>query len=282
MICAPDAYTFKTQYMMGLPSNILRSLVDKGITAETSQLAAIISTAQRVEDGLRVQKRYDEKRRTAGQHAVQTTVLSPRVMTSSSSPVRTTSTRNYGRPKQPTYTSGTSASTQPRPQPVASGSRLQSKPATTAHGNRALPRKEVSRTACFACGKEGHYASDSTCPKYGQPRPAARLHAARTAEDEENLETDEREGIADQVDPLVEEESPLGGEQYSSNDEQQLEDYELFEYIDDDEEERLHVGVGGSAPTGWWVAACLNDLGVRNQNQMGLLHYVAILYTGRC
>jgi hypothetical protein len=60
MIHEPDWYTFNTQLMMGLPSGILRSVVDKGVTAETSALEDILYMAKSVEEGNKVLRRYDE------------------------------------------------------------------------------------------------------------------------------------------------------------------------------------------------------------------------------
>jgi len=60
MIHEPDSYTFNTQLMMGLPSGILRSVVDKGITAETSALEDILYMAKSVEEGNKVLRHYDE------------------------------------------------------------------------------------------------------------------------------------------------------------------------------------------------------------------------------
>jgi len=47
MIHEPDSYMFDTQLMMGLPSSILWSVVDKGVTAETSALEDILYMAKR-------------------------------------------------------------------------------------------------------------------------------------------------------------------------------------------------------------------------------------------
>jgi hypothetical protein len=62
MIHEPDSYTFNTQLMMGLPSSILRSVVDKGVTTETSALEDILYMAKSVEEGNKVLRRYDECR----------------------------------------------------------------------------------------------------------------------------------------------------------------------------------------------------------------------------
>jgi hypothetical protein len=60
MIHEPDSYTFNTQLMMGLLSSILRSVVDKGVTAETSALEDILYMAKSVEEGNKVLRCYDE------------------------------------------------------------------------------------------------------------------------------------------------------------------------------------------------------------------------------
>jgi hypothetical protein len=46
MIHAPNSYTFNTQLMMGLPSSMIQSVVDKGVTAETSLLHEILGRKQ--------------------------------------------------------------------------------------------------------------------------------------------------------------------------------------------------------------------------------------------
>jgi hypothetical protein len=73
MIHEPDSYTFNTQLMMGLPSSILRSVLDKGVTAETSALEDILYMAKSVEEGNKVLRRYDECQRprvTTSSHPV--------------------------------------------------------------------------------------------------------------------------------------------------------------------------------------------------------------------
>jgi hypothetical protein len=54
MMHAPDSYTFNTQLMMGLPASMIQSVVDKGMTAETSSLNDILHIAKRVEEGNKV------------------------------------------------------------------------------------------------------------------------------------------------------------------------------------------------------------------------------------
>ena len=58
MIHAPDDYTFKSQLMLGLPASILSSIVDKGVSAETSSLSRLLATAQQVEEGQKIHHHY--------------------------------------------------------------------------------------------------------------------------------------------------------------------------------------------------------------------------------
>jgi len=55
MIHEPNSYMFNTQLMMGLLSSMLRSVVDKGITANMSMLDEILHMAKHVEEGNKVQ-----------------------------------------------------------------------------------------------------------------------------------------------------------------------------------------------------------------------------------
>jgi hypothetical protein len=58
MIHEPDSYTFNTQLMMGLPSSMIQSVVDKGMTAEMSTLNEILHMAKCVEEGTKVIRQY--------------------------------------------------------------------------------------------------------------------------------------------------------------------------------------------------------------------------------
>jgi len=92
MIHEPDSYTFNTQLMMGLLSSILRSVMDKGVTAEMSALEDILYMAKSVEEGNKVLRCYDERRRpgvTTSSHPVRT-VQSSHPNPTSSQPVQGT------------------------------------------------------------------------------------------------------------------------------------------------------------------------------------------------
>jgi hypothetical protein len=101
MIHEPDSYMFNTQLMMGLPSGILRSVMDKGVTAETSALEDILYMAKSVEEGNKVLRCYDECQRpgvSMSSHPVHAAQPSRPSLTSSQ-PVQ--GTRNTPAPTRP-------------------------------------------------------------------------------------------------------------------------------------------------------------------------------------
>jgi hypothetical protein len=176
MIHEPDSYTFNTQLMMGLLSGILRSVVDKGVTAETSALEDILYMAKSVEEGNKVLRRYDERRR-------------PRVSTSShlvcvaqpSRPSPTSSRPVQGTRSTPAPTGPSKYRVLDRQVPNCN-SRLpdrkrfiqlsMSRPSNSfnikpsvskpSHGNK------LKDTTCYSCSRVGHYSSDPQCPNFGQ------------------------------------------------------------------------------------------------------------------
>jgi hypothetical protein len=54
MIHAPNSYTFNTKLMMGLPASMIWSVIDMGMTAETSSLNEILHMAKCVKEGNKV------------------------------------------------------------------------------------------------------------------------------------------------------------------------------------------------------------------------------------
>jgi hypothetical protein len=60
MIHQPNTYTFKLQFLMNLPQSIVKSVVDKGVMAETSSLQGILVTMQDIEEGMKLQHQYEE------------------------------------------------------------------------------------------------------------------------------------------------------------------------------------------------------------------------------
>ena len=60
MVHPPDKYTFRMRLLSGLPSNIRRKIVDKGITAEVSTTGAIVKAARMAEDTIVILNRYEK------------------------------------------------------------------------------------------------------------------------------------------------------------------------------------------------------------------------------
>jgi hypothetical protein len=181
MIHEPDSYTFNTQLMMGLPSGILRSVMDKGITAETSALEDILYMANSVEEGNKVLRRYDECWRpgvSTSSHPVHTAQPSRPSLTSSQ-PVQ--GTRSMPAPTGPSkYRAPNHQAPDRNSRPPdrkrfiqSSMSRpsnsfnIQPSVSKTSHGNKSKD------TTCYSCGRVGHYSSDPQCPNFSQCRMGA-------------------------------------------------------------------------------------------------------------
>jgi hypothetical protein len=63
MIQAPDAFTFRTQLVAGLPANIIAFILNKGCTAETSTVEDILYFAHEAEEVGKMTRRFREKKR---------------------------------------------------------------------------------------------------------------------------------------------------------------------------------------------------------------------------
>jgi hypothetical protein len=171
MIHEPDSYTFNTQLMMGLPSSILQSVVDKGMTAETSALEDILYMAKSVEEGNKVLRRYDERRRpgvSMSSHPVRAAQPS-RPSPTSSQPVQ--STRSTPAPAGPSKSRAPGRNSRPpdRKRFIQSSmscpsNSFNNKPSVSkpSYGNKSKD------TTCYSCGQVGHYSSDPQCPNFGQ------------------------------------------------------------------------------------------------------------------
>jgi hypothetical protein len=61
MIKAPDEYTFSTKYLLGLPKQISRLIIWRGVMAERSSINDIVAMAREVEEGLKIQQSYDQR-----------------------------------------------------------------------------------------------------------------------------------------------------------------------------------------------------------------------------
>jgi len=279
MVHPPDNYTFKSQLLMGLPASILRAVVEKGATAETTSLKRIVRYAQRQEEAAKVQRLYESRKRPV---AGATVPYRPRAVASSnirvlvgprqlaSAPVAGVVTRPASRPPARPAGAGQRrpVGTRPmRPRDAGrDGAGAKRQPAPVAKA----PDKVNVR--CFGCDQVGHYATDPVCPNFGKPqrrlaaiydmddvdkapevfavgdgeelRPVAEV----IADDEQGAH--ETEGHDDDV-PRQEEEppdsdpdggvGPYEGSQYAPQDEGNVERYEEFDDGYDDDGVRLNV-----------------------------------------
>ena len=169
MIHEPDLYTFNTQLMMGLPSGILRSVVDKGITAEMSALEDILYMAKSVEEGNKVLRCYDERRRpgvSTSSHPVRAAQPS-RPSPTSSRPVQIT--RSTPAPAGPSKSRAPDCNSRPpdRKRFIQSST---SRPSNSFNSKPSVSKPNHSNkskdTTCYSCGRVGHYSSDPQCPNF--------------------------------------------------------------------------------------------------------------------
>jgi hypothetical protein len=65
MIHPPDSYTFKTQFLMGIPVSVSDAVLDSGVSAETLSRKRLLATAQSVEEGNHIKKCYNNRKKAA-------------------------------------------------------------------------------------------------------------------------------------------------------------------------------------------------------------------------
>lgn len=252
MIHPPDEYTFKTQFMMGLPHHLLRDVIGKGVTAETSDLLTIVQLTRRMEQVGQIQANYDDRRKAAaGSIRTAKPAIPPRsaVAVAHTQSMPTNSDKRQSRslpPKRKHYPQDKrpSGSTQP-PARVGTQSR-------TPHNGD----KRTSDTKCFKCGAPGHFASDPKCPQFGKVRMAA-IQEGEDAIGNNDIGTQPMENAGQEIAGqeaetapdesnyrlVVEEESPdehLEGSQYTSEGENYpLESYEEYGDRTDTDDEQM-------------------------------------------
>jgi len=236
--------------------------VDKGVTAEMSALEDILYMAKSVEEGNKVLRRCDERRRpgvSTSSHPVRA-ALPSRPSPTASQPVQ--GTRSTPAPTGPSKhrvpdCRATDRSSRPpdRKRFIQSSN---SRPSNSFNSKPSVGKPNHSNkskdTTCYSCGQVGHYSSDPQCPNFGQHQMGAiqedHDHDAVVGQPVDSADKGDPgpEPIADEVagaSPEVElepepsdhgmDEYPLVGSQYTSEGEEyQLEMYE--QYSDDGEQ----------------------------------------------
>jgi hypothetical protein len=272
MIHSPDSYTFKTQFLMGLPTNISDAVLDDGVSAETSSRKTILRTARSIEEGNHIKRRYQERKRAAASGNNQARIMTAdRALATQRSKSRSRPTESRTASRQP-YTQSTRKSVPPagyRPAVKSfntkPGVRPSSKPPQSKPPQRLTDRTATPNTTCFACNGKGHYATDPKCPKYGTRTRMAAIQEGEEDGNEpqqnESEDQDEPEGSYRLVieDDDAEEETPLHGSQYTS----EGEEYELDEYdgyTPDDDNEGAYMRAIREEPTGKPVTVTISSI----------------------
>ena len=197
MIQAPDVFTFKTQLVAGLPANIIAFILDKGCTAETSSVDEILYFAHEAEEIGKMTRRFREKKRmidsTKSKSANSSNKPSKERDHSTERPQERYRDRSHKHDK-PNYRdkSRHHSSKVPEADHRSHGDtsrphkdrrderRYSSGGKPSRHNDHKSDGKADERKTptCYSCGG-AHYSTDKKCPKYGQPKPAAKMYAAR-------------------------------------------------------------------------------------------------------
>ncbi|KAJ8693221.1 hypothetical protein PTI98_010460 [Pleurotus ostreatus] len=177
MIHSVDAYTFRRQFLMGLPSYIRNVIIDRGYTAERHRLKEIYRVAIQVEEGRIITKHYaaaSSKRAASSPSTGDKPHAGPRKF-ARGMPHHGNELRPFSsglRRVDHNITNGPAVHNG-----NAKMERKEERPAKGPTINRA-PRPSAPRQAnpgplqsrCYACGNLGHFASDPACPKRQQPK----------------------------------------------------------------------------------------------------------------
>lgn len=241
MVQHPDAYAFRRAFLLGLPSDIVRPMLESmGLSAEESSIEQLLQGALSVENSQKFIAGYNRHAR-----AGHTPASTPHAATPSHATTRFASRggrapvggkgRTDARPG--TNALGTTSKPASTPTGVTSSSvsaalLARPRPATAP----AAKGKSVdkSKVQCFACGALGHYSTESVCPKFKtasfRRMEADVLDGDTPAEPAPVQDVDATPSPEQGDDQLV-------GSQYDPADDeadrQPLDDYEEFEYYDE-------------------------------------------------
>ncbi|KAF4568551.1 hypothetical protein EYR36_010563 [Pleurotus pulmonarius] len=262
MIHPPDAYMFRRQFVVGLPTTIRDRLVDRGYNAERHPISDLYSVALQAEESRVMAKHYTQAAAAnrARNHPGSAVATSKVDKTSASTGGPRDSSRVH-RSRQHPYASRRTGPNEPANAPSAPAGRS----STTGYGQHQrpsttdTPQRQVtsgqfnaSKAKCFACGNFGHISTDPRCPKYGQPR----LNAARVDDGTDRDVNDDVEASADATDDRGEDAGGvpydgegLEGSQYSSSGDEP----DNFDRYVDAVDEGVHMG---TMDAGWSERLC--------------------------
>ncbi|KAL0956722.1 hypothetical protein HGRIS_002844 [Hohenbuehelia grisea] len=192
MVTEPDSYTFKTQLMAKIPRGMALKLIERGISAENSNLRRIVSAARQYEEAQRMVKVYDAQRERVLKKppkedtSKQSSRMPGQGHTNDQSHTRTPGQGNRDRPKgfskpyrdrRPGHRSGGT-------KPIRSGPPAEYKSSAARPPYQKAPQGRSKTPGqpsgqCYACGSRGHYSNNPICPKY---QAKARMQAGYDTE----------------------------------------------------------------------------------------------------
>ncbi|KAJ8689461.1 hypothetical protein PTI98_012363 [Pleurotus ostreatus] len=189
MIHSVDAYTFRRQFLMGLPSYIRNVIINRGYTAERHRLKEIYRVAIQVEEGRIITKHYAA---ASLKRAANTNANGERPPSGNRRFARHPHHNGNEGKSSPHVPRRGEPNTTARLTPPINNARNERKDERPGKGpiiNRATrpnaPRQTQSgpsQARCYACGNLGHFASDPACPKREQPK----MFAARDVNDHDD------------------------------------------------------------------------------------------------
>ncbi|KAK1219918.1 hypothetical protein PQX77_017342 [Marasmius sp. AFHP31] len=241
----PDKFTFKRQFVKGLPDYLIREMTKRGSIPDYATVRTMVKTVQRYEtdqsllsyylkqakhSSVRSNRQSDHRGPPGSGSANQ-----PRPNSPTREKARIVNGRRYTlvrRSKSPPRYKGNRPTHQNRPS--YNDRRPTGNPPKPSGGNSGNAKPTDKKQAiCFGCGGVGHYASDPTCPQYGKPCLFA------TAEDESEQVEDVNENplLSDDNNEVVEVVETSDGEYV-------LEEYEDYGgYINGDESDMDYLGM---------------------------------------
>ncbi|KAJ8075415.1 hypothetical protein PM082_019753 [Marasmius tenuissimus] len=179
MISRPDKFTFKRRFVDGLPKEMIPEMIKRGAVPDYSTVKQMVKAVQQYEDDNAIEKYYFKRKSSS--EAKQASNNSNQRDSGGNQPRHHTlqlseqARKVGGRRYQgachsrspPRYRQG---GQKPNIDPRKFGS---AKPNTQSKNNfdKSKPKPTGSGALlCYGCGKVGHYASDPTCERYGQPK----------------------------------------------------------------------------------------------------------------